>query len=58
VHACSAVGGPLLGGWLTDNASWRIALVVSLPLAVAALLLPDTRLRERFEASPAPAGAR
>jgi EmrB/QacA subfamily drug resistance transporter len=37
VLACSAVGGPLLGGWLTDHASWRLALLFSLPLGLVAL---------------------
>ncbi len=33
----SAVGGPMLGGWIADNASWRLAFFVSLPLAALAL---------------------
>jgi EmrB/QacA subfamily drug resistance transporter len=37
VFAMSAVGGPLLGGWIADNASWRLVFVVSLPLAAVAL---------------------
>ncbi len=37
VFALSAVGGPLLGGWIADNASWRLAFFVSLPLAALAL---------------------
>jgi EmrB/QacA subfamily drug resistance transporter len=37
VFAMSAVGGPTVGGWIADNASWRLVFVVSLPLAAAAL---------------------
>ena len=37
VFAASAVAGPMLGGWIADNASWRLVFVVSLPLAAAAL---------------------
>jgi EmrB/QacA subfamily drug resistance transporter len=37
VFAASAVGGPTLGGWIADNASWRLVFVVGLPLAVIAL---------------------
>jgi EmrB/QacA subfamily drug resistance transporter len=39
VFACSAVGGPLLGGWIADNASWRLVFFVSLPLAALALVV-------------------
>jgi EmrB/QacA subfamily drug resistance transporter len=39
VFACSAVGGPMIGGWIADNASWRLAFFVSLPLAAVALLV-------------------
>ncbi len=37
VFALSAVGGPTMGGWIADNASWRLAFFVSLPLAGIAL---------------------
>jgi EmrB/QacA subfamily drug resistance transporter len=37
VFAASAVGGPTLGGWIADNASWRLVFFVSLPLAGLAL---------------------
>jgi EmrB/QacA subfamily drug resistance transporter len=39
VFACSAVGGPLLGGWIADDAHWRLAFFISLPLAVVALVV-------------------
>jgi EmrB/QacA subfamily drug resistance transporter len=37
VFAFSAVGGPTIGGWIADNASWRLAFFVTLPLAALAL---------------------
>jgi EmrB/QacA subfamily drug resistance transporter len=37
VLASSAVCGPLLGGWTTDNLSWRFAFLASLPIAALAV---------------------
>ncbi len=31
--------GPLLGGWLVDNVSWRAAFLINLPVGLATLLL-------------------
>ncbi|MGI5232270.1 DHA2 family efflux MFS transporter permease subunit [Actinoallomurus sp. CA-142502] len=39
------VGGPLLGGFLTDHASWRWAFYVNLPLGAAALLVTGLGMR-------------
>jgi EmrB/QacA subfamily drug resistance transporter len=35
----SMIAGPLIGGWITDHASWRWAFYVNLPLGGLALLV-------------------
>jgi EmrB/QacA subfamily drug resistance transporter len=37
VFACSALGAPALGGWITDTSSWRLVFFVGLPVAAVAL---------------------
>jgi DHA2 family multidrug resistance protein len=42
--------GPVLGGWLTDTASWRYVFYINLPIGIMAFLgmvafLPDTNQR-------------
>jgi len=39
IMAVSQIGGPLLGGFLTDAASWRLNFFVGLPFAVAAIIV-------------------
>jgi EmrB/QacA subfamily drug resistance transporter len=39
VFAVSSVLGPATGGWIADNASWRWAFFVSLPVAAVALVV-------------------
>lgn len=39
VFALASVIGPTLGGWITDNTSWRWVFYVNLPLGIVALLL-------------------
>lgn len=38
VAGASAALGPLLGGWLTTNASWRWAFYINLPIGIIAIL--------------------
>jgi EmrB/QacA subfamily drug resistance transporter len=44
VMAIAMVAGPLVGGYITDNLSWRWAFYVNLPIGVIALALITIRL--------------
>ncbi|WP_063832373.1 MULTISPECIES: MDR family MFS transporter [Streptomyces] len=48
------VGGPLLGGFLTDRFSWRWAFYVNLPIGLFALLAVGAGVRLRTERVRAP----
>ena len=59
--AITAAIGPLLGGWLIDEASWRWVFFLNLPLALAVIVIslrsvPESR-DEEDNASPDLAGA-
>ncbi|MBD0673061.1 MFS transporter [Streptomyces sp. CBMA156] len=48
------IGGPLLGGFLTDRLSWRWAFYVNVPVGLLALLAVGTGVRLRTERVRAP----
>jgi EmrB/QacA subfamily drug resistance transporter len=45
VFAVSSVAGPLLGGFLVDNLSWRWVFYVNMPIGALALVIVITRLQ-------------
>jgi EmrB/QacA subfamily drug resistance transporter len=44
IMAVAMVGGPLAGGFITDNLSWRWAFYINLPIGAVAFALLATRL--------------
>jgi EmrB/QacA subfamily drug resistance transporter len=39
IYALAAIIGPLAGGWITDNASWRWVFYINVPVGFIALLV-------------------
>ena len=46
VTAIAAGAGPVLGGWIVANFSWRWIFLINIPLAVAVLLICWLRVPE------------
>lgn len=40
----SNVGGPLLGGWLSDTYTWRLIFLINIPIGLAALAIIEPEL--------------
>ncbi|HEX7662215.1 MAG TPA: MDR family MFS transporter, partial [Pseudonocardiaceae bacterium] len=53
VMPAAMIGGPLIGGFITDNASWRWAFYVNLPLGVISLFVVWRTLNLPAETRPA-----
>jgi EmrB/QacA subfamily drug resistance transporter len=56
VFGVASVAGPLMGGFLVDNASWRWVFYINLPLGLVALVVvaavlhsPSERVRHRID---------
>ena len=39
------IGGPILGGWLIDTASWHWIFLINMPIGVVALVYALSRCR-------------
>src|SRR5215471_4863622 len=39
IYGLAAILGPLAGGWITDNASWRWVFYINLPIGLLAMLV-------------------
>jgi EmrB/QacA subfamily drug resistance transporter len=50
--AVATIGGPLIGGFITDNLSWRWAFYVNIPLGILSLALVLARLQLPFVRRP------
>ena len=46
VFDVASIVGPALGGWITDNLSWRCVLYVNMPIGVLAILTVGIALRK------------
>ena len=46
VWAAASIAGPVLGGWVTDAASWRWIFWLNVPIGAAAFVLSDRALED------------
>ena len=44
IFGAATVGGPLLGGWLTDNYTWRWVFYINVPIGLAAIAVAHFKL--------------
>jgi EmrB/QacA subfamily drug resistance transporter len=49
VFALSSVAGPLLGGFIVDNFSWRWIFTINVPLGIIAMVVTTSALRMPFQ---------
>ena len=49
IMAIGTVGGPLLGGWITDAFGWRWNFYVAVPIAIAAIIMLQLTLHLHTE---------
>ena len=49
--ALTSAAGPVIGGWLTQEFSWRYVFVINVPLAIAVLLILALRVPESRDES-------
>lgn len=52
--AISAAVGPILGGWLVDNVSWRGVFYINLPIAAVTVVLTLKGITESHDAKSSP----
>ncbi|MFB6075219.1 MAG: MDR family MFS transporter [Haloarculaceae archaeon] len=44
IFGVATIGGPILGGWLTDNYTWRYIFYINIPIGLAAIAVIHTQL--------------
>lgn len=49
VFGCSAIAGPMLGGFIVEHLHWSLVFWINIPVGIAAMLMLGTFLKERVE---------